>query len=197
MLDTLARYWWTVALRGTVAILFGLLALIWPTITALVLVLLFGAYVLVDGVLALGSAIFGGRAAGAGLDGRSRAWLVVEGIAGIGFGIITFIWPQATTLVLLWLIAAWAIVTGVIEIVAAVRLRREIRGEWLLALAGVLSVGFGLLLAIWPAAGALTLIVLIGAYAIVFGAVLIGLAMRLRRMRPDAARIDGIRPATA
>jgi uncharacterized membrane protein HdeD (DUF308 family) len=195
MLDTLARYWWTVALRGAVAILFGLLALIWPTITALALVLLFGAYVLVDGVLALGSALFGGRAAG--LDGRSRAWLVVEGIAGVGIGIITFIWPQATTLVLLWLIAAWAIVTGVIEIVAAVRLRREIRGEWLLALAGVLSVGFGLLLAIWPAAGALTLIVLIGAYAIVFGAVLIGLAMRLRRMRPDAARLDSIRPATA
>jgi uncharacterized membrane protein HdeD (DUF308 family) len=192
MLDTLTRNWWVVALRGAAAVLFGLLALIWPSITLLALVVLFGAYAAVDGLFVLGSAIFG-----RGADGRSRAWLVVEGIAGIAIGVVTFIWPGVTTLVLLALIAAWALVTGVLEIVAAVRLRREISGEWLLALGGALSVVFGILLLVWPATGALALVLIIGAYALVFGIVLIVLALRLRRLRADQAHPGSARPATA
>src|SRR5439155_19277079 len=123
MLEVLTRYWWAVALRGAAAVLFGLGALIWPHITLIVLVALFGAYALVDGLVALGSASFGGaRAAG------SRAWLVLEGIAGVLVGILTFAWPRSTTLVLLWLIAGWAIVTGVLEIATAIRIRREVEG---------------------------------------------------------------------
>ncbi len=193
MLDVLARYWWAVVLRGAAAVLFGLIALIWPTITLIVLVALFGAYCLVDGIVALATAIFNGPAA----TGR-RPWLAVEGVAGVLAGIVTFAWPGITTLVLLWLIAAWALVTGVMEIVVAVRLRRELQGEWLLILGGALSVLFGILLAVWPASGALALVFLIGVYALVFGAVLVMLGLRLRRLRPGADTVAGThRPAPA
>jgi uncharacterized membrane protein HdeD (DUF308 family) len=186
MLDVLARYWWLVALRGALALLFGVLALVWPAITIGVLVLLFGAYAFVDGAFALGTAIFGGARA----EGR-RTWLVVEGVAGILAGLVTFFWPAITALALLWLIAAWALVTGVLEIVTAIRLRRELTGEWLLALTGVLSVIFGIVLLVRPGAGALALIWVIGIYAIAFGAALLFLAFRLRRIAPDrAARTD-------
>src|SRR2546423_1350819 len=178
MLETLTRHWWVLAVRGALAVLFGLLALIWPGITVLALVALFGAYCLVDGVIAIGTALFGGVAAA----GR-RGWLVVEGIAGVVAGIITFAWPGITTLVLLWLIAFWALVTGVMEIVAAIRLRRELQGEWLLIVSGALSVLFGILLIVWPASGALALITLIGIYALIFGVALIALGFRLRRVQ--------------
>ncbi|OLB78695.1 MAG: hypothetical protein AUI14_12500 [Actinobacteria bacterium 13_2_20CM_2_71_6] len=191
MLETLARNWWVVGIRGAAALIFGLLALIWPAITVLVLVALFGAYALVDGAFALGTAIFG-----RGATGGSRGWLVVEGIAGIIAGILTIMWPGITALVLLWLIAAWALVTGVLEIVAAVRLRRELRHEWLLALGGALSVLFGIVLIVWPAAGALAVVTLIGIYAIVFGVVLLALAFRLRRLGRGAVA-GSQRPATA
>jgi uncharacterized membrane protein HdeD (DUF308 family) len=192
MLETLARNWWAVGIRGLAALLFGLLAIIWPGITVLALLALFGAYALVDGVVALGTAFFGRRGAAA-----DRGWLVVEGIAGIAAGIVTFVWPGVTALVLLWLIAAWAFVTGIFEIVAAVRLRREIRGEWLLILSGALSVLFGLVLVIWPATGALAVIYLIGIYAIVFGVVLLALAFRLRQLGRGGAVAGTHRPATA
>jgi uncharacterized membrane protein HdeD (DUF308 family) len=192
MLETLTRHWWAVVLRGVAAVLFGLMALIWPGITLLVLVALFGAYALVDGLFALGSAIFGG-----GNTAGSRVWLAVEGVAGIVAGIMTFFWPGITTLVLLWLIAAWALVTGVFEIVAAIRLRREIQGEWLLALSGALSVVFGIMLMVWPAAGALALVILIGLYAILFGVVLIWLGLRLRRRRAEQPAAGDHQPATA
>jgi uncharacterized membrane protein HdeD (DUF308 family) len=188
MLDILSRYWWSVVLRGAMGVLFGLLALIWPGATVLVLVVLFGAYSLVDGVLALAAAFMGGRTAAG-----SRGWLVVEGVAGVGLGILTFLWPGVTTLVLLWLISAWALVTGVLEIMAAIRLRREIENEWWLAIGGALSIVFGVLLAVWPEAGALTLVTLIGIYAIIFGVVLIVFGLRLRRMRPVAG-VPGQRP---
>jgi uncharacterized membrane protein HdeD (DUF308 family) len=193
MLALLARYWWVVALRGAAAVLFGLLALVWPTITLTALVLLFGAYALVDGVMALGVAIFGGR----GAEGR-RPWLALEGIVGVAAGLFTFLWPGITALVLLWWIAAWALVTGIIEIVAAVRLRREIEGEWLLGLSGVVSVLFGVLLAVRPGEGAIAVTWLIGICAIVFGVALLALAVELRRYRRTGIVPGGAhRPAHA
>jgi uncharacterized membrane protein HdeD (DUF308 family) len=176
MIETLVRNWWMLALRGVAAVLFGLAAFIWPSITLTVLVLLFGAYAFVDGILALlaASRLHGDM-------GSERWWaLLVEGLVGVAAGILTFIWPSITTLVLLYLIAAWAVVTGVFEILTAIRLRKEVANEWMLALAGVASVVFGVLLAIHPSTGAVAVVWLIGAYAIVFGLLLLALAFRLR-----------------
>lgn len=175
MVIVLASKWWALLLRGLVALLFGILTFIWPGISLTALVLLFGAYALVDGLFTVIAAL---RAP----EGYKRWWvLLLEGIFGIIAGLLAFVWPSITALVLLYLIAAWAIVTGVFEIAAAIRLRKEITGEWLLALSGVLSVVFGVLLVAWPGAGALAVLWLIGAYAILFGALLIALALRLRK----------------
>ena len=125
MLEILSRYWWAVALRGVAAVAFGILAIIWPDVTLGVLVLLFGAYALADGVITLTTALFGGS-----LGGRRRGWLVLEGVLGIVVGLSTFAWPDITTVALLWLIAAWAIGTGVLELGTAVALRRELTNEW-------------------------------------------------------------------
>jgi uncharacterized membrane protein HdeD (DUF308 family) len=172
MLTTLAEYWWTLVLRGAAAVIFGILAYVWPGITFTVLVLFFGAYALWDGVFAL-IAAFRTQA--------ERRWpLVLEGLVGIAAGVLTFIWPGAATLALLLIIGAWAFVTGIFEIVAAIRLREEIEGEWLLLVSGLLSVLFGIALAIWPAAGLVAVTWLIGAYSIVFGILLIVLGFRLR-----------------
>ena len=171
----LTRSWWILAVRGVVAVIFGLLALIWPEITLLALVLVFGAYAFVDGVFALVAAVRGRQ-----LAGGSRAWLVLEGLLGVGAGVVAVLWPDITALALLWVIAVWAVLTGVLEILAAVRLRRVLDNEWLLVVAGVLSIVFGLILMIWPESGAIGLVWLIGIYAIVFGVVLLGLALRLR-----------------
>jgi uncharacterized membrane protein HdeD (DUF308 family) len=171
----LTRTWWILAVRGLVAVVFGLLALIWPEITVLTLVLVFGAYALVDGLFALVAAVRGRQLAGGG-----RGWLVLEGLLGVGAGIVALVWPDITALALLWVIAFWAVLTGVLEIVAAVRLRRLLDNEWLLVVAGFLSIVFGLILMIWPREGAVGLVWLIGIYAIAFGIVLLGLAFRLR-----------------
>jgi uncharacterized membrane protein HdeD (DUF308 family) len=191
MLEALTRYWWVVGLRGAAAVIFGVLALVWPDITVFALVILFGAYALADGAFALGSAVFDRRAVG------RRGWLVVEGIAGILIGIVTFLWPGATTLVLLWLIAAWAIVTGGLEIITAVQLRREIEGEWIYILSGALSVLFGILLAAWPATGAIALVIVIGVFSILFGILLVALGLRLRRMGREGAVSGTARPVPA
>ena len=174
MVVVLARNWWALALRGVAAVLFGIMAFAWPGMTLGVLVLLYGAYALVDGVLAIIAAV-AGRTSG-------MPWwaLLLEGVLGITVGILTFAWPGITALVLLYLIAAWAVATGVFEVVAAIRLRREIRGEWLLALSGIISVLFGVALVINPVGGALAVVWLIGAYAIAFGVLLIALGFRLR-----------------
>jgi uncharacterized membrane protein HdeD (DUF308 family) len=196
MLETLSRRWWAVALRGVAGILFGVLALVWPGITVFALVVVFGAYALVDGAFTLVAA-FGGR--DGGRTRGNRAWLFARGVAGILIGIIAVVWPDITALALLWVIALWAIVTGVFDIIAAFQLRKEMRREWLLALSGALSVLFGVLLVVWPAAGVLTLVALIGIAAIAFGVTLLILGLRLRRGRrhDPAAAGRHHRPATA
>ncbi len=176
-MDTmLARNWWAVGLRGLAALIFGILTLVVPSITLIVLIAFFGAYALIDGVLAIYLAIRGRE------HNRNWGWLLVEGIAGVIIGILTFRWPLTTGLVLLFFIAAWAIVTGIMEIFEAIELRRVINNEWLLILSGVASVIFGLILFIFPGTGALALIIVIGIYAIIFGILLLVLAWRLRQM---------------
>lgn len=173
----LARNWWVLLLRGLVAIAFGVLAWIQPGITIAALVLLFGAYTLVDGVLGAWTAI-------AGRKEHEHWWvLLLWGVVGIAVGVMTFVAPGVTAFALLFYIAIWAVATGVLQIVAAVRLRKEIAGEWLLALGGLASVVFGVLLMAQPGAGALALVWLIAAYAVVFGIVLVLLAFKLRGLR--------------
>jgi uncharacterized membrane protein HdeD (DUF308 family) len=174
ILPVLSRNWWALALRGVVAILFGLAAFFLPGITLAVLILLFGAYMLVDGIFAIIAAV---RAE----EHDTRWWLLLaEGVLGVLAGIVAFLWPGLTALALLYLVAAWAIVTGILQIVGAIRLRQEIEGEWALILGGILSVIFGVLLAVMPGVGILALIWLIGAYALVSGVLLIVLAFRVR-----------------
>lgn len=174
MLVILARNWWTLALRGVLSILFGLAAFLWPGLTLGALVLLFGAYAFVDGAFAVAAALVG-------RTGGMPWWaLLVEGLIGLAAGVATALWPGITALALLYMIAAWSAATGVFEMVAAIRLRREIRGEWALFLSGLLSVVFGLVLVMFPGAGALALAWYIGAYAVVFGVLLVVLGFRLR-----------------
>ncbi len=180
VVDQLARHWWVIGLRGLAAILFGVLAFVWPGMTLAVLVLLFGAYALVDGVLTLLAAFRGGV--------QHRIVMLVEGVVSVLAGLAAFVWPGLTALVLLYIIAFWAIVTGVLEIVAAIRVRRAISNELGLVIGGVLSVVFGVVLLIAPGAGALAVIFLIGAYAVVFGIALLGLAWRLREHHQTAIR---------
>lgn len=174
MAALLARNWWALALRGVAAIVFALLAFALPGVTLAVLVTLFGAYALIDGILAIVSAI---RAA---QGHRPWAAFLIEGAVGTIIGLVTFFMPGVTLAFLVALVAVWAIVTGALEIAAAVRLRQHIPGEWLLILTGVLSVIFGVLLFIAPITGALVIVWWLAAYALVFGILLLLLAFRLR-----------------
>ena len=174
-------HWWALALRGVVAILFGLLTFAVPGITLAVIVILFGAYALVDGFVAIVSAV---RAAHG--HGRWGAFLV-EGIVGILAGLVTFFMPILTLAVLVYLVAAWAIVTGLLEIVAAFRLRRYVTGEWLLVLAGIASVIFGVLVFWAPLTGAVVIAWWFGAYVLIFGILLLVLAFRLRSLQARTA----------
>ena len=170
---SLARIWWVLALRGVLAVLFGLIAFFWPGITLVSLIYLFGAYALIDGIFAV-------LAAFNRMAGQGHWWAtLIEGVAGILAGVAAFVWPGLTALALVYLIAAWAIVTGVLEIAAAIRLRREISGEWLLVLGGIVSMLFGLYAVAFPGAG-LALVWAIGAYALFWGIVLIALGFGLR-----------------
>lgn len=172
--DLLTHNWWLLALRGFCAVLFGILAFIWPGITLLGLVFMFGAFALINGILAF---VLAARAP----KGYPRfGSLIFEGILSILAGIVAFFVPGITALAFLVLIASWAIVTGIIEIVAAIRLRKVIDNEWLLVLAGLASLAFGVLLLLRPAPGMIALIWWIGAFALVFGVLLIVLAFRLR-----------------
>lgn len=178
LLSMLARHWWVFLVRGILAILFGAVAWIWPDLTVTVLVVLFGVYALVDGVFAIVAAITNG--------GQGR-WLplVLVGLAGIAIGIMTFVWPDITAVALMIIIASWAIVIGILQIVAAIRLREVIEGEWALGLSGLIAVIFGVVMAIFPGEGAIALVWVIGIYAIFFGILLVALAFRLRGLRDE------------
>jgi len=170
----LTRYWWIVVLRGVLAIAFGVIAFFWPGVVWLVVVATFAAYALLDGVLAIVAAV---RA-----QGRAGPWwaLLLEGVVSIAAGVVAILWPGITELVLLFVIAGWCMATGVLEIVAAIRRRKYIVGEWLLALSGVLSIALGLALALMPIAGLLVVAWWIGAYSLAFGILLVILGFRLR-----------------
>ncbi|HSD55073.1 MAG TPA: HdeD family acid-resistance protein [Burkholderiales bacterium] len=170
----LSRNWWLLLLRGIIAILFGVLTYFQPGISLATLVLLFGAFAFADGVIEVWQAVSARKE-------RENWWvLLLGGLLGIGVGVLTLVHPGVTALALLFYIAIWAVATGVLEIVAAIRLRKEIEGEWLLGLAGVASVLFGVLLIMRPDAGALAVLWLIATYAIVFGVILVLLAFKAR-----------------
>jgi uncharacterized membrane protein HdeD (DUF308 family) len=174
-LNALAKGWWLVLLRGIAAIVFGVLAFIWPGLRLITLVLFYGAYALIDGIIALIAAFTGAA------KPVPTWWLIVVGLFGIAAGLVTFLWPGITALVLIVFIGAWSIAHGIFEIIGAIKLRKEIDNEWWLILAGAVSVLFGIIVLIAPGAGALGLIWAIGAYSIVFGILLVGLSLRLRK----------------
>lgn len=174
MFVILAHNWWMVLLRGVIAVLFGLLCFAYPGITLIVMTIMFGAYALLDGVLAFASAISTAR-------GQPRWWsTLLEGIVGIIAGLFILIWPGITVFGLLYLIGAWAVITGIFEITAAVRLRQHFTNEWLLIMSGAASVIFGLLILVVHRAGALAVVWWIGTYAVTFGMSYVALALRLR-----------------
>jgi uncharacterized membrane protein HdeD (DUF308 family) len=175
MTRVLALNWWAMALRGIVAVLFGLIAFLIPTATLYALTILFGVYALIDGIVNLAAAVHSAR------QGEHWWALLFEGIAGLAAAVVTMLWPLLTLVVLIYIVASWAVITGILEILAAIRLRRFIRGEWLLVLTGVASVVFGFLLFAAPGPGAIVIAWWIGAYVFVFGLLMLGLAFRLRR----------------
>lgn len=176
MLTAWARNWWTLVIRGIAAVLFGLLTLFAPGISLAALILLFACYAIVDGVFNLVGTVRG--------MAHHQRWgeSLLEGVVSLAAGVVALLWPGLSALALLFWIAAWAIVTGVLELGAAIRLRRLIQGEWLLALSGVLSVVFGVLVVVSPGAGALAVLFWIAVYALAFGALLITLGMRVRKL---------------
>ncbi|HEY2797311.1 MAG TPA: HdeD family acid-resistance protein [Thermoanaerobaculia bacterium] len=179
---TLSQHWWVVLLRGVLAILFGVMAFAWPGVTLAILVLLWGAYALVDGIFEVI----------AGVRGKWGS-LVVLGLLGIGAGIVTFLWPGITAITLVWVFAFWAIVAGILQVSAAIRLRKEIQGEWLWIVSGVFTVIVGVLLLLYPGAGALSVTWLIGSLAVAWGILLVMLAVKLKGLGTTL----GIRPVTA
>ncbi|MGH9366579.1 MAG: HdeD family acid-resistance protein [Thermoanaerobaculia bacterium] len=178
MLTLLSKHWWVFLVRGLAAILFGLMALAWPGLTLKTLVVLFGAWALVSGLFAIVGAFSGRR-------GQKDWWvLLLQGLLGVAVGLLTFRAPGITAMSILWYIAFWSIFTGLVELVTAIRLRKEIRGEGWIMLAGAASAAFGVLLLLYPGGGALALITLIAVYAIVFGVILSVAAFRLKKLQP-------------
>ncbi len=170
----LSDHWWLMLVRGIIAILFGILAFAQPGITLATLVILFGAFAFADGILAVWTAITRRQ------EEENWGLLLLGGLIGIGIGIVTWIAPGVTALTLLFYVAIWAVAIGMLEIVGAIRLRKVIQGEWLLIVAGVVSVAVGIALMARPGAGALAVLWLIASYAIVYGLTLIALSFRLR-----------------
>jgi uncharacterized membrane protein HdeD (DUF308 family) len=181
MSEVLAQRWWAVGLRGILAIIFGLLCLLTPGIAVGALVLLFAAYMLVDGVFAILSGIRAAR------SGESWGLLILEGVVDLAAGAIAIIWPAITLVALVWIVAIWAIVSGALMLAAAVSLNLDY-GRWWLALGGIASLVLGILLIIEPLIGAVVLTLWIGAYALVFGAFLLVLAFQLNSKREALLR---------
>lgn len=175
----IAARWWTFLVRGLLSVAFGLAALVWPDVTLLVLLTIFAAFALVDGVI---SVMFG-------LTGREKVrwWMVLWGLVGVAAGVIVFLQPGIGAVAFVYLIAAWAIITGSLELAAALAWRREIRNEWVLAVAGVLSILVGAVMAVFPGDGAVALVWLIGAHAVVLGVLLVIVAFRIRELRGHMA----------
>ena len=178
LLSALADYWWLLLLRGLAAIAFGVLAFFWPGLTLVALTLVWGAYALADGILALWAAL-----AATGGETRRRWWLALGGVVSILAGLVAFFYTGMTALVLLMFIAAWAIIIGVILIWGAIELRKVLDDAWLIGLNGALAIAFGVLLFARPGSGALAVVWMIGWFAVVFGILHIALAIRLRRFK--------------
>lgn len=179
MLGLFTHNWWSFTLRGLFAIIFGVLALVWPGATINALVILFGSYMLVDGVFAF--------VAGLATSGYNSRWwsVVLEGLVGIIVGLLTFFWPGATAAAIVFLIAGWAIITGILEIVSAIQIRHEIPNEWAMIISGLISVAMGVLLFVFPTDGAVSLISVVGIFSIIFGVALMVLSLRMRRAWRD------------
>jgi len=174
----LARNWWLFLIRGILAVIFGLMAFAWPALTLVTLVLLYGAYAFVDGLTAIWVGV------------SSRAWGVLFfGILGVIVGIYTFFYPGVTAIALLYLIAAWALVRGIFEIVTAIQMHKEISYEWALIVSGLISIIFGIVLVASPSAGALAMVVVIGVFALMFGVMTIVLAFRVRGLPKRLERL--------
>lgn len=178
LLHALAKNWWLFLIRGICGIIFGFLAFTLPGITLVTLVLLYGAYAFADGVFSLIAAVKDGGS-------QSRWWLAIVGLCGIAAGITTFAFPGLAGLVLLFLIAGWAIAIGVFEIIGAIELRKQIDNEWMLILSGIVSILFGFVLLLRPGAGAIALVWMIGSFSILFGFLNVGFALRLRSHNHD------------
>lgn len=180
MFMLLSRYWWVLVVRGVIAILFGILAFTMPAAALAALVLVFGAYAFIDGAFAIAAALGGRR--------LSTDWWIVllHGLLGVGIGLLTLFNPAITAVALLVFIAAWAIAAGALQVFAAIKLRHELTGEWWLALGGVLGIAFGVLLIMRPGVGALAVLWVIAAYAILWGVMLIAAGLGIRRARKHA-----------
>ena len=175
----LARSWWALLLRGVAALLFAALALLWPGLTFGILLVLFASFAILDGSLAIVAATK------AVSDRRRWIALALEGVVGVVVGVLVFTWPGVSAVTLAYLIAFWAIVTGIFELAVAMRMRRLMKGEWTMALGGFASLVFGFLIAARPGTGALAFVWILGAYAALFGVLLIGLGLKLRLATDD------------
>jgi uncharacterized membrane protein HdeD (DUF308 family) len=176
MVGQLTRNWWMPVVRGALGILFGILVFAYPNAAVTVFVYLFGAYMLLDGIAGLAFAFD---------VNRGRGWLILSGIAGIAAGILTFMYPGATAVALVYIAAAWAIVTGIFEVIAAIGWRDVLPDAWMLGLGGVVSIILGVLLISSPGAGLLAWAWLIGIYAIVYGVLYIVTGFRLKSLQPS------------
>jgi uncharacterized membrane protein HdeD (DUF308 family) len=172
----MSRNWWIFLIRGLIAILFGIAAIVWPELTLGTLILLFGFYAIFDGIVAIWDGI-------TNRDDRDHRWAsVLIGVAGILAGLLVIFLPGLSAIALMFLIAAWMIVIGVLEIASAIRLRQVIANEWFLIASGLLSVLLGLVFMIFPGSGAVALVTVIGIYAILFGILLIVFSFRVRSL---------------
>jgi uncharacterized membrane protein HdeD (DUF308 family) len=186
-----SRIWWTVALRGVLAIVFGVVALFFTGSTLLALVYVFGIYAMLNGIFAIVAAVRAGEAH------LRWGWLAVAGIVGVAAGIVSLLWPGITALAVVLVVAGWAIIIGVAEIAFALSWPSTLAHPWLAALSGAVSVVYGVLLAVWPRSGAVALTWLLGIYAIVYGAMLLYYAYRLQALRQDVRSAAGLRRTSA